>query len=484
MREPVEVILDELGIAHVFARNEWDLRVAEGYFHARDRFVQMDLYRRTARGRLAELVGPDGIDSDAAMRTFGLGRAAEATVAEIASRAAGGDGEAADLLASMEAFAAGVNAYIAEITTGRVPPPALYTALLGRNPTSEEIPSWEPVDSFAIGKLESFDQSFSAYYDLIGEDHREKMLATFGEPGAPGVVPGREGFFWDMFRLEPAVEVSILPPAGGGRRHPLRKSSALGGKRSPTPDPLIEAAIERIEQAFRPLPLLDRTPLGSGSNNWVVSGRHTASGFPILANDTHMGLPVPTIFYQIHLNTAAQGGELDMAGVTIPGVPGILIGHTAYLAWGITNALVDVTDVYRERVVERDGEMAVLFDDPFDDPDEGTKEVPVRVIDRPIRVRDPETKELFEVPFTVKEVPHHGPILSEGGGEAISFRWSGLGATGESFTFPRLHRARTVEEAREAMRPYDVPPFSFVFADIEGRIAYSGQAYLPIRSEA
>lgn len=285
--DPVEVIRDRWGIPHLFAPSARALFFAQGFVHAQDRLWQMELNRRAASGRLAEIFGEAALPTDRFLRTIGLRRAAEAHLGGLSPQAK----------QNLEAYAAGVNAFLAQ-ARGRLP---LEFAILRFAPEP-----WTPADSLAYGKLMAW---------VLGGDWRVEILRLqlverFGEgaldrlvpdypPGAPVIAPG-------------AAPPDRAPGAGGG------------GSSGEIP--------------------------GLGSNNWVVAGDRTATGSPLLANDPHLEAQMPAVWYLMHLS----GGPYDVAGATFPGVPGVIIGHNRDIAWGVTNANPDVQDLYLERFHPQD----------------------------------------------------------------------------------------------------------------------------------
>ncbi len=299
LHEPVEIIRDQWGAPHIYARNEDDLFFAQGYVHAQDRLFQMDTSRRVGAGRLAEVVGPAGLPSDRAARIFGWHRAAAAQVAGILA-----DNRTA---AAATAYAAGVNAFIAG---GRLP---LEFSLLAYRPEP-----WQPFDSAAWGVVLAWGLSANWENELL----RARLVELLGAERAAEFLP-----------RFPATYPTIVPGA------------ALGAR-------IAEGLAQAYEQILQNLPLgaIPAVP-GAGSNNWVVAGQHTATGRPLLANDPHLPPLFPTIWYENHL----EGGDYRVTGFTSPGVPGVIIGHNQHIAWGITNAFPDIQDLYVERFHESDG---------------------------------------------------------------------------------------------------------------------------------
>lgn len=287
---PVEVIRDRWGVPHLYARDNRDLFLAQGYVHAQDRLWQMELHRRTGHGRLAEAFGPVALESDRFLRTLGFGRVARREAAALV----GGAREA------IEAYCAGVNAFIAA-NRGRLP---VEFAILRLAPRP-----WEPADVLVWGKVMALNLSENWAAELL----RARIVAAVGPERAAALD-------WAYPDDHP-----LTVPAGA------RYGPALG-----------ERALEGAEAAR---PFAGGGDVAQGSNAWVVGGARTVSGAPLLANDPHLALQLPSLWYEIQLT----GGDYAVAGASIPGSPGVVIGHNARIAWGVTNGMTDVQDLYLER---------------------------------------------------------------------------------------------------------------------------------------
>jgi len=330
---PVTVTRDSNGIPHVYADSEHDLYFMQGWIHAEDRLFQMDLSRRQASGTLAELLGAAALSSDVELRTVGLRRAAERSAGAVSSAAQ----------SHLAAYAEGVNAWVAAH-----PLPPEYAAL--------EITSfspWTPVDSLVIAKLIAFSLSF----DLDVET--TLTLAAYQAAGAVGGFDGAALFSADLWRSAPFDPASTVPDATAGA-----STVAAGSSASASPSTALARAVSRLSPAAldlardyaeraRRVPLLARAlhPAEDfqGSNEWAVSGVHTADGRPLLANDPHLALGTPATFHQIHLRCPAC--RVDVHGSGFPGTPYVILGQNRRIIWGATTNPLDVTDVYQEQVV-------------------------------------------------------------------------------------------------------------------------------------
>lgn len=418
---PVEVWRDSLGVPHVWADNEPDVLRALGYVHAQERMWQMELFRRVADGRLAEVLGPGLVESDRFLRTLGMGRAAG-----IAERRL-------DPIhrALLEAYVEGVNAWIAE-PTGALPPE--FVALRFRPEP------WTLRHSLAIGKLMAWDLADWAVgldlqraVDLVGPELAAELRPEYPAWG-PTILPSSPA--------APAARVSHARPT-----ELRRLGLAL---------PAVPAPAAR---------LLEAASISHASNSWVVDGTRTRSGKPILANDPHLALRAPSLW----MIAALHGGEIDVAGVTIPGVPGVVLGHTPGVAWGFTNAMVDDVDFFVETLHPDDPSR---YRTPA-----GWSPVETRHDTILVKGGDP-------VVHTVRGT-RNGPILSDvdgrGGDRVLSIRWTALEPSSELKAIVQMNRARNVEQLLQALRHFDDPHQNVVFADTAARIGYWMIGRVPLR---
>ncbi|HEY4596565.1 MAG TPA: penicillin acylase family protein, partial [Thermoanaerobaculia bacterium] len=340
---PVRTLRDSLDVPHIFGSTDRDVLYALGRAHARDRFFQMDVLRHTFSGTLAELVGKEGLSSDVQLRTLGLRRAAEASLPAISQ----------ETRVWLNAYASGVNSYVFDPAN---PLPPEYAAL---ELTRASIHPWTSVDSLTIAKGLAFELSF----DLSDID-LTTALAAFQAAGSPTTFDGTILFFQDVYRAAPFDPTHSLPasqppgasggPTTGDKRGDKRaiKPEAKGLLLSPRTAAL--AARYRAKAVQVPLlrEALERRQSGRGSNWWVASGKVTDSGRPILANDPHLSLSNPSIFYEAQLRVAGSSRPaMNAFGVTFPGIPGIVLGCNPRICWGATTNEMDVTDVYQEKLV-------------------------------------------------------------------------------------------------------------------------------------
>ncbi|MBI3976310.1 MAG: penicillin acylase family protein [Armatimonadetes bacterium] len=410
LKAPVEVIRDRWGIPHIYAQNPHDLFFAQGYVHAQDRLWQMDLSRRLAAGRLSEIFGPVALEADRLMRVLGLRRAAEAAWAAAASAA--GAPEAAAAIEAVQAYSAGVNAFI-ESRRDRLP---LEFLLLRFQPEP-----WTPVDSLSFGKLMAWVLGGTWRTELL----RAGLAIRFGDEGMrtlfPTQVPGTPTI------TAGGIPSIALPPG-------LPFASLLAG--SP----------------------------GAGSNNWVVAPSRSTSG-ALLANDIHLDVQMPSIWYENHL----VGGPYDVIGASFPGVPSVVAGHNRHIAWGLTNVNPDVQDLYVERFHPRDPDR-YFYQGQW---------VRATVVREEIRIKGRPEPEVVVV-----RVTRHGPVLNpavRGLGAFMALRWTAHDPDRILQAVLALDRAANWAEFREALREWSVPSQNFVFADRTGNIGFIAPGRIPIR---
>lgn len=433
LKKAVKVRRDERGIPYVEAEDESDLYFAQGFVTASDRLWQMDLMRRTARGELSEIFGRATLEEDKRRRTYGFARVAEASAVQADPRSR----------AVMEAYARGVNAYVDSLDDKSLP---LEFQILGYRPRH-----WTPADSLAVGK--NFAEALSTTWML---DVSRALFADLPPEKAAALFP----------RVSPLD----LPVVGSDKSK--AKGASPGRSRSALPAApaglLAElASIREVEARSRARFGLHAEELAA-SNNWVVSGKRTASGKPLLANDPHLTPSAPSIWYMVHLS--APG--LRVAGVTAAGAPGVIIGHNERVAWGVTNLSPDVQDVYREQF-DKENPRRYMTPAGWRDAEVRREEIKVR--------KSPAGTETEVVPLDVT-VTRHGPVVLQRGGDAYALRWTALSPEANEFTaFYKLNRARDWKEFREALKDYGGATQNFVYADVDGHIGYYGAGQIPVR---
>ncbi len=411
--EPVEIIRDENSVPHIYGASEEDVAFGLGVSHAQDRLWQMELFRRVGQGRLAELLGSFALPADRYIRTLNLYGLAEETVPYLAP-------ETQSLL---NAYAAGVNSYLDQREIP-LPPEFLFLA--------HEPEPWAPADSVVMIKLLAL--------GLSGNATRELSRARLAEV------------------LSAEQLAAFFPPYPGDGPVALPDLASLYAD---TP----------IQQAAAAIP--DIGPKGA-SNNWVVDGSHTASGKPLLANDPHLGMLAPSIWYLAHLAYP----DRNVVGGTIAGVPSVVLGRNDHIAWGYTNTGPDTQDLYVEKLNPEDADQYLT--------PEGYATFEERTEILKVRFGADET-------FTIRST-RNGPVLPSDffgadeltpEGHVLAISWTAL--TSPDFTIEAGHnitKARDFAEFRDALRTYVAPMQNMVFANVDGEIGFIAPAHIPVRGEA
>lgn len=444
----VEIIRDSDGIPHIYASTTHDLFLAQGYVHAQDRFWQMDTWRHIGTGRISEMFGEDQVETDAFLRTMDWGRLAEQQY-----RSATPLGREA-----LEGYAAGVNAYLGERSPSELGFEYSVLELVNHTYTPEP---WTVIDSIVWGKVMAWDlrgnmDNEIARALLLEDFSADQVAILFPEyPEEHPVIVGN---------AQPRVSGDMLSP------DPLNVLQTIGN-----------TTLDNIAN-------LDRVTggggVGLGSNSWVIGPERSATGNALLANDPHLGIRMPSIWYQVALHCTPKTDEcpFDVTGFSFAGMPGIIIGHNEMVAWGFTNLGPDVMDLYVERI----------------NPDNRLQyEVDGRWVDMEVRTETIQVAGADPVETTVR-VTRHGPIISDDYGVledftdesgiplpqdyAIALRWTALD-TGPAIVDAalRMNLAQDFESLRDALRLFEVPAQNIVYADVAGNIGYQAPGKIPIR---
>jgi len=412
---PVEVIRDQIGIPHIYAQDLHDLFFAQGFTHGQERLFQMDFNRRLVAGRLSEVLGSLTVPVDRWMRTLTMRRVAE-------FEAGLQDEETRSFL---QAYADGINAFISQ---GKLP---LEFTLLRYRPEP-----WIIADSLAWTKM----MSWSLCVNWETEILRARLIERLGPDLASELEPPR---------LE---RWPIILPEGSDY-------SYIG-----------EAALDRARLAR---PFIGPSPYeGLGSNNWVISGKHTATGRPLLANDMHLQLTIPSIWFENHISAEESG--INATGVSFPGLPGVIAGHNGHVAWGYTDGFPDVQDLYMERLRRLDdGCVQAEYKDEWED---------VKVLKELIQVKGKEPV-IEEVVIT-----RHGPVINIlapdfTGEQPLALRWTSLEPDTIAQGLFAMLRARNCLEFHESLRAWTSPTQNTIYADTHGNIGYTFPGKIPLRAK-
>jgi penicillin amidase len=449
LKAPVTVTRDEFGIPQIRGESLADVMAALGYVHAQDRFWQMEQQRRVAQGRLAEFAGERLLSTDVFLRRMGLYRAAQQAYETLDPGAQ----------AILQAYALGVNAWLAG-HRNRLPLEFSVLALGGRRIAPDP---WIPADSLAWQKMMA--------YDLSGNFSTELLLAEVRRQ--VGVDQAD-----DLFPAYPADGPIIVPGGAGGSS---RSGVDTGGDHG-----FAGGSLAGLDASAAVRGHLPGTEGGLGSNNWVVAGWRTESGYPLLANDPHLSIQKPSIWYLARL----EAPGFHALGATLPGVPGVVIGRNERIAWGVTNAAPDTQDLYLETIDPADSGRYLFRGETL--AFERREEEIVVAGGGTVRA-------------TVLE-SRHGPILFDARGAtlpldgstadgAMALRWTALDLVDTTLeAFLGINQAGSWEEFADALRAYVTPAQNFVYADVDGNIGYllpgripiraSGEGRVPVRGDA
>lgn len=421
---PVEIRRDRYGIPHIYAQSRADLCRAQGFVHAQERRWQMEQNRRIARGTLAEVYGEAALEADRFSRIVGFRRAAEAELATL-------DAETHQMLTW---YAEGVNAYVASR-------PRRFGGEFNLLRVTPE--PWTPLDTIAYGKVVAWTLSLNWDAELT----RLRLLARVGEVPAAELEPNY-----------PAANPAVLAGVGSSELLQLQQTAGL--------------LLNHYEQLKG---WLGAAAEGQGSNAWVLAPKASLNRRPLLCNDPHLAVQIPSIWYEQHL----VAPDFEVSGVGFPGAPGIMIGHNADIAWGITNGMVDVQDLYIERAHPDDPTLFAY----------GDEWLPATVVEEVINVRrgKPHVERVV--------ITHHGPLISgliQPAGKPqsspdpatvapLALRWTGHEAGQNIRAVLKLNQAQNWADFSAALADWATPPQNVLYADDHGNIGYRLMGKVPQR---
>ncbi|AWV88187.1 penicillin acylase family protein [Bradymonas sediminis] len=449
---PVKVQFDAQGVLHIDCMTDQDCYAAQGYFHAGARFFEMDLIRRQTRGQISELIGGLGVSMDKQFRQ--LNTTAEGVPLEQAYYDATGD-SAKEML---NAYAAGVNAWLADMRAKKND--ATLTAeydhpLL----TGVEIRDWEPQDTIALYLQLAYQLSETASDDLF----RGEMATLLSPEVAADIFTVKPGVASDI--IQASETPSNLLKTDLSKPQNLEAMRQAQARLAPAASVMAKAR-ERLAEhhsfVFGPKNGED------GSNNWVLAPALTKNGGALLANDPHLSLNTPAIWYYVELDSKTNGnGNLHVVGASIPAVPGVIVGHNEEIAWGVTTARMDLADAYIE-TLSADGK-SVIFN--------GNE---VEIIEKDFTFK---VKGAADETHTFEYVPHHGPIIErdDDNNVAVSIRWV-LQEPGNDLDFiEQLMTSTTTQGAMDSLAPVRAINQNWVIMDLEGNIGWNPKVAIPNR---
>ena len=460
----VDVHRDALGVPTITAATTDDLFFAQGYVHAQDRFWEMDFRRHVTSGRVAELFGQSQVATDSFLRTLGWHEIAEQEVQALDPT----------VRSYYDAYAEGVNAYLGEHDGADV---SFEYAVLGLQNPDYEIEPWTPADSVAWLKAMAWDLRGNIEDEteraLIAADYTAEQIAEL-YPGYPFdrnpvIVP----------TITPVTPAAAVTPAGASTEDTADAATAAISWTE------VDGVIEAVGA------LLGDVGEGVGSNSWVVSGDLTESGMPLLANDPHLGASLPSVWHQSGLKcrVITDTCRFDVSGFDFSGVPGVIIGHNARIAWGFTNLTTDVTDLYIEKIQGdqywRDGVLTPLEERTETVKVAGGDDVELRIrstVNGPIvSGLTPDFDTIAADPYVGTDDVPASPTAAPPGDYAVTLKWTALqpGTTAESIF--ALNLAQNFDDFRAAAALFEVPAQNLVYADVEGNIGYQTPGRLPVR---
>ena len=469
LHHPATVIRDSAGIIQITADDRHDLFLAQGYVHAQERMWQMEISRRIGAGRLSELFGAGQVDRDRYIRTLGWRVAAEKDLAAMSP----------ETKAILQAYADGVNAWITE-HDGQLSTPFVFAGLksglggLG----GYTLEPWTPLDTATWQKV----QAWSLGGNVDSEIFRLLADAALGDPAKTD----------ELFpAYDPAMPIVTATTAigdgganpGPGEPGPEEPGASPGASPSASLSAEHATALADLAHLGSSISTLAGLDMGAGlvgdhgvgSNNWVVAGSKTVSGKPLLANDPHLGLGMPSVWIMngLHCRTVSDSCPWDVVGVTFPGAPAVVLGHNARIAWGATNVNPDTQDLYEETRDPSDPAGHYLY--------KGSTAV-YALRHETIKVAGGADVE-FDVRSSI-----HGPILSDvdkrlKDGPILALKWTTTSEVDLALeTFFKIDTAKNFDEFHAAFEGYGSPSQNFIYADVDGHIGYVLPGLIPIRA--
>jgi penicillin amidase len=438
LKESVTVRRDGRGIPYVEAHGDADLYFAQGFVTAQDRLWQMDFLRRLPRGELSEIFGKMALEEDKRWRRYGFAKVVEDSLQQLSP----------ELSAALDSYARGVNAYIATLDDKTLP---VEFRILQYKPRA-----WKPTDTLIIGKILADALSSTWRTDLLRaslQNLPKEKLADLNNNVTP----------FDVVLFGKDSEKQ-------GKRQKVKGKNAESFSSLSSP----RLAVTALQIAEAEAEIRRRSLERAGfyaeelaaSNNWVISGKRTLDGKPLLANDPHLLSSAPGIWYLTHLSAP----NVRVSGVTFPGVPGIVLGHNEFIAWGATNVGPDVQDLYREQF---DAQGRVKTPNGWETAKTRREEIKFR----PNPLAPVTETEVLNVTET-----RNGVVITEEAGQKFALKWTALDPKNQEFeAFFALNRARNWEDFKTALKKYGGATQNFVYADTAGNIGWYAAGRIPLR---
>lgn len=440
----VEVRVDEYGIPHIKTASIEDAVRVIGYLQAGERLFQMDMARRSIQGRLAEILGKDLVDIDRTNRVLGFKRVSEAVEKTM-------DHESRKII---QAFADGVNEFAA---SHRKNPPLEFRLI------DFEFEPWKVSDTISMALMMGYTLSGNWEHEIllyalsqeIGEEKARKILPLHSDPG-PYIIPPEV----KKYQKDSLLNLNNFTP--------FIKYSGLS-------QDFLTKLLSQHQKTRKVTGLFSLKP--AASNSWVVAGKKTVSGAPILSNDPHLQHSTPSIWWEAHVKI----GDMDITGAMFPGTPFVILGHTRHIAWGATTTCADTQDLYIEKL-NPDNPDEVKYGDSYE---------PLQIVTEKILFKK-EDGSMGNKEIKVRICPRHGPIINDiiPGGlldektPPIALRWTGYDITGSELdTFTELMETKTWKGFLKAMKKLGVPVQNWIYADVDGNIGYIANGWIPIRKK-
>ncbi len=446
----VDIYRDEFGIPQIYASSEHDLFYGQGYLHAQDRFWQMDFWRHIGSARLSEMFGDGQVDTDKFLRTLGWARLAQSELDTLDPIS----------LAILTSYTQGVNAYLATHQGSQM---SLEYAILKLLTPDYQPEPWQPLHSLTWAKVMAWDlggnMDDEIYRAILSKTLSPQQIADIFPPyaqDAPVIVPGFDSAHSQP--NQPRLEHHLLAELSPAFQRVARRSTGLADLIGPSGSDI-------------------------GSNNWVISGQLTTTGMPLLANDPHLGVQMPSIWYEIGLHCVNQNANCpyNVTGFSFAGAPGVIIGHNDRIAWGFTNVGPDVQDLFIEKINPNNPNQYEV----------NGQWVDMSLVQESIQVARGEPVSL------VVRYTRNGPIISDSYGPleditgqsgiqlpelyALSLRWTALEQASTFSAIWQFNRARNWNDFRQAAAKFTVPSQNLVYADVDGNIGYQMPGLIPLR---
>jgi penicillin G amidase len=452
LKQPVRVYFDDYGVPHVLAQNEEDAFFSMGYMHARDRLFQMDLSRRVAEGRLSEIFGSGVMDFDRLFRTIGIARFSYTWYDSISPKSK----------AVLDSYTKGVNKFI-EVNYKNLP--VEFDAMNYRPEP------WKPEHSLMLARLMAWDLNIAWYTDYV----LGQIVNKVGIEKTSDIFPDTNITIFK--KPEPVAVDTLSSEEETGEKKPKKKrrTEETGAAEFLQNVASLGKDFFTVNEGYRKFFNINSSH--TGSNSWVISGNKSAYGKPILANDPHLALQAPSRWYEIYL----KGGEIDVRGMSFPGIPGVVIGNNKFISWGLTNLMND------------DNDFIILNRDSSDNNKYiyNNQSLVLDSIKEKIYIKDS-----VEVEFIVKTTKL-GPVVSglntrgftdfppkettQPADKIMTFKWTGYEQSDEISCFYKINTSKNWENFKEALKDFNAPAQNFLYADIYGNIGYRAGGKIPIR---